>query len=768
MGGTLLVQITLFLGIALTALLAAPTWAQPSVHATRTSTPPRIDGRLDEAAWDRARPITDFFQREPVEGAPPTERTQVRILFDDDNLYFALRCFDAHPDRLVANHMRRDAELDENDNIQIILDPYNDRRGGFYFSTNPQGARQDLLLTDEGRARNQAWDSVWQSRATVDSLGWSAEVAIPFDQLRYPDSAQAVWGINIGRSIRRKNEEVFLVPPPQSYGFRGRYRTSRLAVLTGLGQLRSRPPVAGVPFLLSGTQRDFTALDDGTKYNLEPGVDFKYGLTPSLTLDLSYKTDFAQVESDQEQINLTRFSLFFPEKRDFFLEGAGIFQFGERVERGGGGARPPTLLFYSRRIGIEEGHELPVLAGGKLTGRAGPYQIGALRMTTRAGTFVDEEEEDRFVTTDGDLLDEDQALLSTAAIVDTVQLDITDTLRVARTDFTVLRLKRDLLGRSSLGFIAIDKQPGSEADYNRAAGLDFTLSLLQSALSLRGFAAKTWTPQVEGRDQAGLLELDYRQSRFETRLSYLDVEEDFEPEVGFVPRTDIRRLRASGRYRPRPDIDWIRQLSLGPRLTYLTDRDNTLQTRNFEFSAFVNLERGDWLGARFRHRYELLEEAFEIRDDQEIHPAIYRFGSYQANFFANSSRRLSGDASYGYGDFFNGTRHRFSAEAVWRHNARLSLEGDYEFNRIDLPDGAFNTHLFGHRFLYSFSPDMFLRGFLQWNSAQELVGGNFLFNYRYLPGSDLFIVYNQVWDTEGALQQANRSLQLKLSYYWKR
>ena len=284
------------------ALLAASSQARetPVVHATRASTPPNIDGLLDDPVWHQAPAIADFFQRDPVEGAPPTEQTQVRILFDDHYLYFALRCFDSEADRLVANQMRRDAELDENDNIQIILDPYNDHRGGFYFSTNPLGARQDLLLTDEGRTRNQAWDSVWQSRTHIDSLGWSAEVAIPFDQVRYPDSDQAVWGINIGRAIRRKNEEVFLVPPPQSYGFMGRYRTSRLAVLTGLGRLQSRPPLAVVPFFLSGTQRDFTA-DGSTEYDLDPGLDFKYGLTPSLTLDLSYKTDFAQVEADQEQ-----------------------------------------------------------------------------------------------------------------------------------------------------------------------------------------------------------------------------------------------------------------------------------------------------------------------------------------------------------------------------------------------------------------------------------------------------------------------------------
>ncbi len=512
------------------------------------------------------------------------------------------------------------------------------------------------------------------------------------------------------------------MPPPQAYGYWGRYRTSRLAVLKGLGRLRSRPPMAVVPFVLSGTRRDFAA-ENFNEYDLDPGLDFKYGLTPSLTLDLSWKTDFAQVEADQEQVNLTRFNLFFPEKRDFFLEGAGIFEFGERVERQGLGGRPPTLMFYSRRIGIEEGHHLPVLAGGKLTGRAGPYQVGTLRMTTQAMTFVDEEEEDRFLTSDGDLFDEDRAELSGEAIVETLQVNVLDTLDVTRTDFTVLRLKRDLPGSSSLGLIAIDKQPGSDADYNRTAGMDFSLSLLQAALNLRGFAAGTWTPAAEGGDGAGLLELDYRRSRFGTSLSYLDVEEDFSPEVGFVPRTGIRRFKGQGRYRPRPDVGWIRQLSLSPSFTYLTDRDNILQSRDLEAYAFVNLEAGDWLGVRHRRRYELLEEPFEIRDGQEIPPDTYEFGSWHFNYFASSSRHLSGDLSLDRGAFFNGTRSRVSTKAVWRRIARLELEGKYEFNRIDLPDGAFNTHLFGHRFLYSFSPDMFARGFLQWNCTRELVGG---------------------------------------------
>ena len=678
-----------------------------------------------------------------------------------------MRCFDSEPGRLVANQMRRDADLEENDNVQIILDPYNDRRGGFYFSTNPLGARQDLLLTDEGRTRNQAWDSVWRSRARVDSLGWSAEVAIPFDQLRYPDSDEAVWGINIGRAIRRKNEEVFLVPPPQSYGFWGRYRTSRLAVLKGLGRLRSRPPMAVVPYLLSGARRDFTA-DDPNEYALDPGLDFKYGLTPSLTLDLSWKTDFAQVEADQEQVNLTRFSLFFPEKRDFFLEGAGIFEFGERVERQGLGGPPPTLLFYSRRIGIEEGHNLPVLAGGKLTGRAGPYQVGALRMTTQAMTFVDEEEEDRFLTDGGDLLDEEQAELSGEVIVDTLRVDVLDTLDVARTDFTLLRLRRDLPGSSNVGLIAIDKQPGSDAGYNRTAGMDFSLSLLQASLNLRGFAAGTWSPAAEGGDGAGLLELDYRRGRFRTSVSYLDVEEDFSPEVGFVPRTGIRRIKGDGRYRPRPDVGWIRQFSLGPWFTYLTDRDNTLQSGEAGLLAFVNLEAGDWVGGatagatsiwKRRSKYGRARKsprtptssAAGISTSSPARTAIFRaFSPWSGAAFSTAPAAAFPPARSG------------ATSSAW------SSRGTTRSTASTCPTAPSTPTCSGSASCIPSPRKCSCAASCSGTAPASWWGGTSSYNYRFLPGSDLFVVYNQVWDTEGGLQQADRSLQVKVSWFWKR
>ena len=742
------------------------------VVAHRATEAPVIDGRLDDPAWRSATPCDAFLQREPTEGGRPSERTVLRVLVDGDYLYFGIRCYDPEPQRIMASRMRRDAQLWEDDHIQIILDPYNDRRGGFFFSTNPLGARRDALLSDEGRTRNEAWDCVWSCRARRDEAGWSAELAVPLDQLRYPDSEDAVWGINVGRMVRRKNEEVYLVPPPQAFGFDGPYRTSYMAELTGLGHLESRTCLEITPYLLPGNERDFDGLDTSEQLFFDAGLDLKYGLTPSLTLDLSYNTDFAQVEADQEQVNLTRFSLFFPEKRDFFLEGAGIFDVGERFERFGGA--PPTLLFYSRRIGIEEGHAVPVLFGSKLTGRLGSYQIGALSMVTEPELFRDEVDEDQYLTEGGDWLDDDDIddledrgeVIPT--FVDTVAVEVIDTLDVDRALFSVFRLQRDVLGRSSVGIMAIDRTPGEdEADYNRALGVDASLSFHDAATQVRGFAARTWSPDLSGDEYAGFVEIGHQGPLVETRLSYLDVGENFNPEVGFAPRDDIRRLRGSVWVRPRPAVEWIRRLAIGPGISVIADHEGEVLTRQLELPIWVNLEMGDWLGFAVRQRYEMLDESFEVHDDIEIPEGEYTFRQVYVRAFPNRSRRLSGGQMLEYGEFFDGTRLRWSSGAVWKVNGNLTVEVDYELNRVDLPTGDFLTNRLSNRVTYSYSPELFVRGFAQWNSKREVVGGNFLLSYQYRPGSDLYLVYNHAWDTEGGWRQLNRSLQMKLAYFWQ-
>ncbi len=740
-----------------------------TVSTRLTPSPPRIDGRLDDEAWRLAEPVKGLFQREPIEGVPETERTVIRVLHDEKRIYVAFRCFDSEPDRVVANRMQRDSELHEDDFVSVLLDTYNDGRGGFYFRTNPAGALNDIILTDEGRSRNEAWDCVWISRSWRDSLGWSAEMAIDLDQLRYAESEDAVWGINFARGIARKNERVFLIPPPQAYGFRGDYRTSLLGRLEGLGALRTKTRLQITPYSLGGTNRDFDGLDPTEEPTLDAGVDLKYGLTPQMTLDLSYKTDFAQVEADQEQVNLTRFSLFFPELRDFFLEGASIFDFGETVSfRGGSGGRPPTLVFYSRRIGIQDGHNLPVIVGSKLTGRASGFQIGALNMMTEARVFVDEDEEERFLTDTGLLLDEDEVELTDRPIVDTLDVDVIDTLDVTRTNISVMRVKRDLFGRSSVGVIATNRSPGEDEDYNRVLGGDVNLSFFDAAVSVKGFIAKSWTPGEVGEDVAGSGEVEFRRGGFEFEGSYLDVQENFNPEVGFVARNDLRQYKLDASYRSRPKYSSIRQISTGPELAYVTDQPGLLQSSEFEYRLFLNLEVGDWIGARYTRRFERLDESFKVHEGIEIPVGDYAFSTASFNFFPNDARRVGGFFSYQLGEFFDGTRHRISTDVNVKVNSRLSVESSYGFNRVSLPAGSFLTNQITSRLLYSFSPGFFVRGLVQWNSAREIIGSNFLLNYQYAPGSDLFLVYNHAWDTEGEFRQRNRSVQLKVSYFWKR
>ena len=752
------------------ATLCSVLSAHGDLQAVPTHQAPTIDGDLSDAVWSAAPVCTTFTQREPIEGATPSQRTQIRVLFDDGYLYFAIRNHDTDPARMLATHMRRDDRLLEDDSIHIILDTYNNRRGGYHFGTNSLGAQQDALLLDEGRSRNEAWDAVWESRARRDSLGWSVEIAIPFGQLRYDEGGEGIWGINVGRRLPRDNEEVYLVPPPQSFGFGGGFRTSRLASLRGLTGLKRRTQLEVTPYLLPGTRREFDGLDPDEDPFVDMGADVRTGLFGGLTLDLSYNTDFAQVETDQEEVNLTRFSLFLPEQRGFFLEGAGIFALGERRQRFGG--RPPTVLFYSRRIGIQDGYGIPVTYGAKLTGRVGAYEVGLLNSMTDPAVFRDGVEQDEYLSDTGDWYDDDalddlsdreQDALS---FIDTVIVDVIDTLDVDRTVFTVARVKRDILGRSNVGIMLADRSPGEDEDYNRTAGVDANLSFLDGSVNVMGFAAQSWTPGLSGQDRAAYVELDRRWGVAEFNTSFLDVGENFNPEIGFVPRDDVRRFKARTGYRPRSSLDWIRLYSLGVSWTHLLDRDNTLQTRRLNGSAFVNLEAGDWIGIEVHEQIERLDESFEIHDDIDIPDGKFSFTEASLGFFLSNARRIGGRGQIAVGGFFGGTRRRADVEISYKANEQVSLESAYEINRVELPAGSFTTHRASQRMLLTFSTDLYIRGLAQWNSQREVVGGNLLLGYRYKPGSDLFLVYNHLFDTDDSLHQLDRSIQLKLAYYW--
>ena len=712
-------------------------------EAYRTYESVEVDGELSESDWQKAIPIHQFTQYEPYEGAQMTEPTEVRILYDDRHIYFGFVCSESEPSKIVANKMRRDAMLYDNDTVFVLLDTYNDRRSGFFFRVNPLGAKEDVAIMDSGDSRNENWNAVWDSRAKINSDNWTTEIAIPFSQLRFKDEESLTWGLNLGRSIRKNQEEGTWAPVPAAYTYLARYRTTQLGSLTGLSGISQRRNIEFLPYFLPGVAR---TKEDGIVSVFDLGGDVKVSVTSNLTADLTVNTDFAQVEADREETNLTRFSLFFPEKRQFFLEGAGLFDFG--IPRTSYNAPPPLLLFYSRRIGIEEGHAIPIMAGGKVTGKVGGFGVGLLNVLT------------------------DNYSAEPTESVDAVDVD--------RRNYSVLRIKRDLFTGSSVGMIAVNKQ-GLDT-HNRAAGVDF-IYRPTGDINLRGLWARTFDPSaISGQASPGNSILsnepptanpnalyfggNWQSSLARLNASYTDIGEDFNPEVGYVYRTGSRWLR--GEARATPYLNWFifRRLWTGPEIDFILDSDNQLETRTFIWSTWLELATQGFGGLRIYRNYENLTDDFEIREGIIIPRGRYSYNNY--NLMLNAQGQVfNGRFGFNIGDFYNGTRRGFDLRFDIRFSGRLNLEPRYEFNRVTLPEGSFDTNIFGGRVIYSFSTDLFAKLFVQWNSDRNLVTTNFLVNYIYQPGSDFYFVFNQTYGTDSiSTELLDTTLVGKVTYWW--
>ena len=701
-------------------------------EAYRTFQSIEIDGDFSETDWQHAKPINQFVQTEPDEGVPITESTEVRILYDEKNIYFGFTCSSSGRDSIVANEMRRDAEnLRENDNVFILLDTYNDKRNGVFFRINPLGAMQDVALTNSGDTRNTSWDAVWDCRSKIHDTYWTTEIAIPFSQLRFNSSDSMVWGVNFGRTLRRKNEEATWVPVSRQYGSLSKYRTANLGSLGGLAGITPSRRLEFLPYVLPGMSR--IEEDASTDAVFDAGLDVKYGLTSNLTADLTLNTDFAQVEADQEQVNLSRFSLYFPEKRPFFLEGAGMFDFG--IPSPTFFAPPPLILFYSRRIGLEEGYAIPIIGGGKITGKMGPYGVGLLNVST-----------DEFHT-------------------DPTDTDEDDMVDLSRTNYSVLRVRRDLFSGSSIGAIAINKQDTDT--YNRAGGLDFAYRPNDS-IDVRGLWARTYETDVSGKNDAMYFGGTWRNSLLRFNGAYTFIGEDFNPEVGFVRRQGSRRLRGQIRFTPWPRKFGVRRIFMGPDVDYILNQDDELETREFSLTNWIQLEQGNWINLEIRRTSESLDEDFEIRDDVIIPVGDYDLASIRTMIDTDEGRKISGGFGANYGTFFNGTRRGFDIRANFKPSGRLAFETQYQFNRVNLPnEDPFNVNIFGSRIVYAFTTTLFAKLFAQWNSDDEVISTNFLLNYIYRPGSDFYLVFNQTYDSDGTKTELEESAVVaKMTYWW--
>lgn len=660
--------------------------AERTAVATRVSRGPTIDGVLDETFWQTIPVISDFVQREPVDGAPASERTEVRIAYDEGHLYFGFVLYDSQPELIRRSILHREGRIDQDDHIWIGLDSYNDDRNGYIFELNSFGTQGDALFNDESMTLDDwNWEGVYESEARITEEGWTLEVAIPFTTIRFADAAAPEMGIAIRRAIRRKNEDVYWPHIPQEY--RSGFTTvSQYATLTGLQDLRRGRYMEVKPFAIAGVQKnageDRDVLDD-------VGVDFKYALTSNLALDLTYNTDFAQVEADNVQINLTRFSLFFPEKREFFLERAGLFSFGKARD---------TEVFFSRRIGREN----DIIGGGRLTGQVGPLSIGVLSLQT-------------------DDLTAGMTVLSPGA------------------NNSVLRLRADVMPRTTLGGIVTSLQDGD--GHNRVFGADTQVRFWNSS------ALDAWVANVRdsdaGTSTAGAVELRLQPERWYSLTgNYQSVDADFDPALGFVRRQDMVKYGGTVAYTPRFEGSaWARSLVAAFVVDRIDGQDGGQQSSSQLSHNMLTLQSGDFVTLNFRRRFERLDEASSIQG-RTLDPGDYSFFAVDGSFRTNQSRTVSGSANLSVGDFWNGDRTSFGGSLTWKTGPYLTLTGSANRNDVSLPvvDGDFSTTVLSLDVLGAVSRSLFANALVQWDDVSKELQANIRIDWIHTPGSDLFLV----------------------------
>ncbi len=697
------------------------------ITALKTSHPITLDGDLNENVWKEAQEINKLIQREPNEGESSTEPTSIRILYDEDCLYIGAVCADSQPDKIVANEMRRDAELKDDDYFEIFIDTYHDHRNAFYFILNPLGARRDALIRDEGNNINWNWDGIWQAKVKRTNQGWTAEVAIPFYTLRFKKGKSLSWGINFGRHIARKREEDYWAPILRDYGWFGKYRVSFYGHLKRLEGLSRGKRLQLMPYVIGGGVKE--ERDDPFSRSGDLGIDLKYRLTSNITADITVNTDFAQVEADQEQFNLTRFDLFFPEKRGFFLEGADIFRMGERYNE----YEPPsTLLFFSRTMGLsEDGEEIPIIGGLRVTGKAGKFDLGILDILT-----------DRISYEEGD----EQVIIE-------------------KTNYSVFRLKRDFFEKSNFGLMLLSKDSLESSVYNRGAGIDFNLAFGQS-LNIIGFAAKTFTPDLKGKDWGSYLDFTWGSDFLVAEASYTDIGENFNAEMGFIPRTDIRKLKANLGIGPRPDILNIRQIFFFDNFTYIENHAGRVESKNNLVGMFNIFQNGSQFILAFLQNYEHLDEPFEIKEDVFIPEGSYKFNHLFSFYESDRSKNIAFRTEFLLGQFYSGHIFRLSTSGFLKLSKNLSMEFIYDRNQFDLPveSGKFTTNIVASRIIYSFSPDLYAKAYLQWNDDEKRVISNFLIRWIYKPGASLYLIYNETRELNAGGYLQDRALIIKVSF----
>jgi hypothetical protein len=696
------------------------------IEVNRANRAPAIDGDLGDEEWAVAAVVDAFTQQEPSDGEPATERTEVRVMYDSERLYIAVRAFDSNPAGVIATEMRRDSpRLFDEDNFQVILDTFRDSRSGYMFLTSPLGAKLEQQVFEEGggNARgsasniNRNWDGVWTSSAHRTDFGWEAEIAIPMVTVRSPEVDSQTWGINFMRNIRRKNEQVYWAPIPKPYGLT---QVSLAGTITGMRDISRGLDLRVKPFAIAGGRRDRTGSDVRSAGLKDAGLDIKYGIGSGLALDLTLNTDFAQAEVDEQQVNLTRFPLFFPEKRDFFLENSGQFTVSNQ------GIERHMDLFFSRRIGLSDtGQPLPILGGARLTGKVGNHNLALLDLQTD--------------TLDG---------------------------RPGE-NFLVARYSRDFMRRSKVGALVVNKEAIDSSRFNRTFAADALFAPTQS-FSIHSFLARTASPGVSDHQDAFHARALFLNNRWNTFAEFTDIDQNFNAEVGFVPRTGIRTTKVHLERNPRPG-GLIRVMEPMINLIYTTDQQNRLLTRRIHHMLGTRLQNGTYINVVLNRWLDRLDEPFRIQSDVTIPVGVYRFHEWQLSYSSNPSRRFYQRFSYSPQTFYGGTRDDVDVTLGLRASSRASAELAYSRNDVDLPAGSFIINLGILRLDYAISPRMTVRSLSQYNSSTRQFSTSIRYNFIYRPGSDIYVVYDELQaDPRGRPDVRNRQLVVKTTFLWSR
>ncbi len=668
---------------------------------------------------------------EPYAGRPATERTEVWLSYDQRNIYVSFRAWESEPSRAVANEMRRDSgNIRQGDCIGFSFDTFHDRRNAVQFEINPLGGRTDGQSTNE-RQYNADWNPVWDMAVGKFDGGWTVEVSVPFKSLRYTPGREQVWGFQARRNNKWKNEISYLTAVPPSLGIgRGSFSASLYASAGGFEAPPQALNLEIKPYVISDLSTDRTATpvvqnDPGA----DAGLDVKYALTQGLTADLTYNTDFAQVEADEQQVNLTRFNLFFPEKREFFLENIGLFSFG-----GAGGttttgdAGDTPILFYSRRIGLNGSRSVPILAGGRVTGRIGRYTIGGVNIQTRADSRAP----------------------------------------TPSTNFLMLRARRDILRRSSVGVIASNRSvTQSGIGENRVLGVDGAFAFFNN-LSFNTYLAQSATTGRSGDDVSYRAQMEYTGDRYGVQAERLAIGANFNPEIGYVRRFDMRKNYGQFRFSPRSTaVKAVRKFSSIGTVTRVANGTGRLESRLFDGEFAVELQNSDRFAVGAANDYEFLARPFPIAGTSvSIAPGAYHFTTGRVGYLFGQQRPVSGNLLIERGTFYSGERTAFTFNRSRVNlSARFSVEPSLSVNRVHLREGNFTTTVVGSRLTYTMTPLMFVSALMQYNATAASMSANVRFRWVYRPGSELFLVFNEDRDTlaPGFPDTRNRSIVAKMT-----